>query len=528
MSKLSVLIVDDDIPTVELIQSSVHWENLNIEKIYIAYNVRGAKVILESNSVDIIVSDVEMPQGNGLELLQWLRDVQYKCEFLLFTCHESFEYASQAINYNAAAYITKPFDLRVMELSLYKIASKIEQQRELLQKSKNGEWLDNNLRSVTLQFWEMLISGHFSSREQIEKELESRKIEFDFLNSICLVCFKINGCEQDIERLSTETFDFVVESFISEILFEKYLNEAVVKTNLSAGVGFCTIIPYTNENEMHLMLENVVTELKKYLKCMITVCISNKISLCDVAEKKTRIDKVLLNNLAYCGKIFYEDEAISSMNETQKLLDMSRLSAYVENNDKTSVLQYIKQVFEELAMAQNLNVNTLYLMQQEITQCVYANLLQNGIQATLLLHGELYMALSEHASESTVDFVRWINTLLGKTFDYEKEIQSSGSIVDKIHLFIQIHYAENITRNEIAKELYLAPEYLSKLYTKKTGKHLKDYINEHRIEKAKDLLRKGDINVSDVAQSVGFDNFSYFSTLFKKIVGKTPREYQKR
>lgn len=527
MIEISILIVDDDIPTVELIRDSIHWTELKIDKVFTAYNIRGAKAILQSNHIDIVVSDVEMPQGTGIELLQWLREQSYDCEFLLFTCHESFEYASQAIRYNASAYITKPFDSKVMELNLYKIVSKIEQQRVLSQKSKNGEWLDNNLRSVTLHFWEMLIAGHFSSSEQIERESASRKIPFDVLQEACLVCFKISGSEQDAQRLGTETFDFVVESFISEILFEKYLNEAVVKTSFSGAPGFCAVLPNAALPGLPLLLTRITQELKKYLVCTITVCISNACGLLQIAKSKARVEKLLLYNLEYYGTIFAEKEAASSMEEKQKILDLARLTALVENKDKAAVMQYIKSVFEELALFQGLNVHSLYLMKQEMIQCVYSNLLQSGIQATLLFHDELSMGLSERATESTVDMVRWINILLEKTFAYEKEVQSSSGIVEKIHTFVQAHYAEKITRNDIAKELYLAPEYLSKVYIKKTGKHLKDYMNEYRIEKAKELLKKGEQNISDVAQCVGFDNFSYFSTLFKKVAGKSPTEYQK-
>jgi len=68
---------------------------------------------------------------------------------------------------------------------------------------------------------------------------------------------------------------------------------------------------------------------------------------------------------------------------------------------------------------------------------------------------------------------------------------------------------------------------LSKMYKKQTGISLKDYISEYRIEQAKILLRKSELLVSDVAEEVGFDNFTYFSTLFKKYTGMTPNQYRK-
>ena len=87
---------------------------------------------------------------------------------------------------------------------------------------------------------------------------------------------------------------------------------------------------------------------------------------------------------------------------------------------------------------------------------------------------------------------------------------------------------ENISRNEVAEEFCMTPEYLSKMYKKKTGMRIQDYINENRISQAKRLLENPDMSVSDVAVAVGMDNFSYFSTLFRKYTGMTPVEYRKQ
>ena len=160
-------------------------------------------------------------------------------------------------------------------------------------------------------------------------------------------------------------------------------------------------------------------------------------------------------------------------------------------------------------------------------QVVYADLMKQGIQATRLFYDEISIKLADHAINSTVDMIRWVNYLLEKTFEYEEEVAKSATIIEKINKYVQEHYMEDIGRNEISAEFYLTPEYLAKLYKKKTGINLKDYINEYRIERAKELLRAGEQNISKIAESVGFDNFTYFSTLFKKITGVSPKEYKK-
>lgn len=73
----------------------------------------------------------------------------------------------------------------------------------------------------------------------------------------------------------------------------------------------------------------------------------------------------------------------------------------------------------------------------------------------------------------------------------------------------------------------MTPEHVSRMYKKQTGVSLTDYINMYRIEKAKALLEETESSVSEIAVKVGYDNFTYFSTLFKKYVGITPNQYRK-
>lgn len=81
---------------------------------------------------------------------------------------------------------------------------------------------------------------------------------------------------------------------------------------------------------------------------------------------------------------------------------------------------------------------------------------------------------------------------------------------------------------QITTAFYLSPEYLGKVYKKETGKSINDAIAEFRIARARELLNHRELRVGDIAVRVGFDSFTYFSTLFKKYTGLTPNEYRKK
>lgn len=522
----NVLIVDDDIATVEVIKDTINWNSLGINNVFTAYNVAGAKKIIKKHNIDIIISDIEMPQETGLDLLKWVREKDIDCEFLLLTCHESFTYATDAIQYDAAAYLTKPFEMNIMTLNLQKIINKLTEKRSLQKSSDYGKWMEKNLRFMKLDFWKQLLEGSFQSESQILKEITERRLEIDVEQDYYIVYIKLSNIEEDMERYGKSVYEFVIENYISEIITGKIENDSVVKFYTENSLSYFSICSETKREALKEKCKVLIDSCIDQFSSIIICCISDSYKLIDFSSAKDKLEKLFYYNVGIKNRVFYEEEIKTPEKDEIQILDMKKMTEYVNDKNKTLILNYLKQTFHELALYDRLHIYSLYLIKQEITQVVFADLMQKGIQATKLFHDEFSIKLSNRALDSTVDMIRWVNYLLEKTFEYENEVNKSATIIDKINQYIHDHYSEDIDRNKIAGEFYLTPEYLAKLYKKRTGITLKTYINEYRIEKAKELLRTGDKSISEIAESVGFDNFSYFSTLFKKITGVSPTDYK--
>ena len=101
------------------------------------------------------------------------------------------------------------------------------------------------------------------------------------------------------------------------------------------------------------------------------------------------------------------------------------------------------------------------------------------------------------------------------------------NIVQKVMTYIDQQYGEMITREQLGIVACLNPTYLARIFKTETGKSMGNYILDERIKKAKLLLETSEMTISEVAQAVGYDNFSYFSKLFKDRTGMTPKEYRK-
>lgn len=92
--------------------------------------------------------------------------------------------------------------------------------------------------------------------------------------------------------------------------------------------------------------------------------------------------------------------------------------------------------------------------------------------------------------------------------------------------YINNHYSESITLNDTAEYAYVSTYYLSRMFTKELGKNFVDYLNETKIEKAKEFLKNTQYKTYEIAEMVGVKDAHYFSKLFKKYTGTTPSEYR--
>lgn len=100
--------------------------------------------------------------------------------------------------------------------------------------------------------------------------------------------------------------------------------------------------------------------------------------------------------------------------------------------------------------------------------------------------------------------------------------------VRRVIEYVELHCDEIITREVLGEVACLNPVYLARIFKQRTGKTMGNYILDERIEKAKVLLRRSEMTISEVSQAVGYDNFSYFSKLFKDRAGLSPKDYRKK
>ena len=526
--KLQILIIDDDMATVEMIRDKVSWDKLGISNVFTAYNIGSAKAVLIENQIQIIVSDIEMPQGSGLDLLEWFREQNMEGEFLLLTCHERFDYATTAVRLHASEYLLKPFNVEVMEAALKKIVLKVQEEEILKENSEYGKWVKNNQRQLEIAFWNRIFLGYASQDEVgIREEISRQKLPIAANQIYRIIVSRVTNIEKDKVKMNQDLLMFIMENIHSEILCGNPENRTVLCYDYSSFYVLVTVC--REQLDYRERARQLIQSFKMVFQADITCCIGNACNIWELYETYRHDLDLIQSNVGFYGASFTQEEAISdSTLQDKSLLNFGILQEMLQQKRKMEFLAYLKKQLGDRLRENLLSDQILMQEKQEILQAVYTYLGKRNMPVSgLLAEDDALNVMTQKASQSVTDMIRWSGYLWDKVFAYEKEVLNADSVIEKVNRYIREHYSEAIGKEEIAAELFLAPDYLSKMYKKKTGRGIKDYIGEYRINEAKILLEKG-MHVSDAAERVGFENFTYFSTMFKKYTGVSPNQYRKK
>lgn len=165
-----VLVIDDEIYAVKGIVDGIDWEKLNVSEVFEAYHAREAKAILESKPVDLMICDINMPEENGLELMEWAKTRYPELETVFLTCHTDFSYVRKALQLGSCDYLLKPVIYEEMEEVLHKNFQRILVERN------NQRSMESIKKYYSIEEeWKSLLG--YGDKEDAE-ELISRTMEW--------------------------------------------------------------------------------------------------------------------------------------------------------------------------------------------------------------------------------------------------------------------------------------------------------------------------------------------------------------
>lgn len=513
---MEILLVDDEVYTIRILQTAIDWESHGVDQVWSALGVARAKEIVREHPVDLIICDIEMPKETGLDFLTWIRENRYDTEMILLTCHTDFSYAKQALGLGAYDYCVKPVIVEDIERVIAEALVHIQEKRKMRQAWEEKDYLERRRRIVDRNFWRNTLEGrNGDSPEELLRQAKENNISLELDDTFCMALFSAKFIEQAEEM---ELPDYLK---ITQEYFDQTDTETVLVENVS------------HDKWTVLMKNREVPEFRKL--CMDYLVLQRE-------KRNLRLIGCYQTGL-YCEELvsayrklhdtekmmtFYQENLWDVCRvEREKLVDVELTADMEQLLYGGKFAEFADCLDKELRKKQwkhPISVSALYTLRADICQSLDVYLKGRGISAhTLFLDEDLCRKMNE--STMSVEHMMRFVRCLEQAVPYENGVTDITNAVKK---YIFQHLAEDLVRDDIAEALYMNVDYIARVFKRDTGMSISQYINRERINQAKLLIATSDMPVGDVAESVGYTNFSYFSKIFRQFENCTPREYKLR
>lgn len=524
----SVIFVDDEQLIREGLAKNIPWKDLNLNLSGIASNGKEALLLAKKIHPDIVITDIRMPFLDGLELIEKIRDLNYRCKFIVISGYEEFDYALKAINLGVSAFIIKPIEIDIFCKNLSQIVSQLSKEANL----------SNEIQQMKVYIQQ---TNQYKAQQLLLKYYTCHLPKSQFLNQIPAE-LKKNKYYQLI-LVEINHFDLTTENMDEEAIFD--LTNSFEKSLITLGAGLTEILINKSigiyyilfsENELQLLehfvglffkrlriinfnleyttisapiyesIENTIEAYNLLSKCSDFIFFWGKNKDIKYTEIENPSDSQIISEI----NINYLVQLISSLDKEKILRELNSLSMKIKQGD--IIVSYM-----EIRML----VNVLFSETLKILEDINCSLPQ-----TVFSSSTTYNRIF---SQTTLDgMIEELEKFLAFVCDYSKKTTDSY-IIDKAKYYINKHFSDsNLTLAQISKELKISPNYFSALFNKKTGCLFIDYLTSIRLSNAKKYILNGNLKTYEIAQKCGYANPTYFSTIFKRHFGISPSDYYQK
>lgn len=219
--------------------------------------------------------------------------------------------------------------------------------------------------------------------------------------------------------------------------------------------------------------------------------------------------------------------AVGTTDETEETL-WQRLLAALRSRDREALDDAASGLFDEFLLVEAGNFDLIRMRLFELFTMLTKAALETGISMNNVLTNGLDPLEALNQAKNVEDLAVWLQNLIDHFFSLvpPKTAPIYSPIITKAITLIGELYAEKLTLRDVATSIHINESYLSKLFKKELGVGFTDYLNTLRIQKSVELLSQTDMNLLEIAGQVGFEDQSYFTKVFKKVTGKTPRQFK--
>lgn len=527
-----VIIVDDEVLAREAIGKNILWNDLGYELVAQCEDGQDAINYLKNHKVDLVLTDINMPYINGLELSKYIYEYFPETRVIIFSGYNEFSFAQQAIRYQVSDYLLKPVTPDELKLRLLKMKTQLDQDKQQqayfsgLKKTKEA-YTKNRALIVSSLLQELIMGG--KEVEDTLRELKQYNIELTDLNYCIAVLIPML---KEGETTDKDWMLFALNNICDEICREYNLGVAFYKKSEAVYLLLHAKHPIELKFRGKQLLNEIKETYQKYY--------NNPVSI--------RLGLVVTDLKALCTSYTYAKKVSEYcyLKGNSEILEAEEWQKE-KLNDGIMIEPYLKRITD--CVCYNKDTNQVFLdflseiKPKYIKKAKVISGLIDFIKVVSVAHQRLEgeQLLFTRLKEQAINAVTGSETVeegLSYVGDYVKKIQRRMTEIaqknGKRLAVLVVKYLEDnyqnpeLTLSHVCSHFAVSISYFSSFFKEMTGETFMEALTRIRIVASENLLSSTSLKNYEIADRVGYKDPHYFNIVFKKFTGMTPKEYRKR
>lgn len=517
MTKL--LIVDDEKNIRIGLKTMIEREFPGLYDLTTAAQGAEALELYRAQGADIMITDIRMPVMDGIALIEQVSEGPLPAGqigrplIIILSGYEDFRYAKAAIRYQAVDYLLKPIRRDELFAALRKCQDNLAKRSHMAEQMAATESYRLQVQSVRLQ--ELLLQPELAGEDL---GIWSTEIGFDQYALpfwIAALTYKnVDGSrmkKEDLKSLAEHMFESV-DGVLSASLLDREGRMILVGGPRSK---FEDLSLLAAERELDGMLIGVSQEgsrLTDLALCYRQACESLKYTF---IYPKTRL-------------IWYDDMKMKRLSYPVPKEAIRKLGNILGTNREKEIGPLLQEIFR-IDQLPEIDISYLEAVSRHMNEQVLDEVFRVYGEASVDVL-KLYRKVGDLSNFCHFhDYFRSLEQLLSDLDEYIKEVRSAhsehGDMKEAV-TYIENHYHRQLNMAIVSNYVSLNYSYFSEAFKAYTGESFVTYLKKVRIRKAKELLGKGSLKLSEIGTAVGFENTRHFSRVFKELEGVSPQEYR--
>ncbi|RAU98094.1 response regulator [Paenibacillus sp. YN15] len=523
---MRLLLVDDELSTREGLLKFVEWGKIGIATVNIAGNGEEALELARSLSPDILMTDIRMPNMDGIELASEIVKSLPSCKIVFISGFADKEYLKSAIRLNALGYVEKPLNIEEVTDTLARAVQACLNDKEKKEyERKARESMDKGIPLLKQKIGSELVAE--ANGANVLSELEATGFDTSFPWRYITFAVRLK-LKPDLETMDTDKLS--PERLLSAIfsadklspVFSGYSNGGILILHAALKSGGASAIAELAEN----IREYLETEGDH--QALVSIGVGKPVTAIREIQMSFKHAMDAVRRTFFSGYGFILKYTAESVPYKADYVLIEEFSDRLNKGDRAEAVNVVKRAVYPMQQANSADIEKIRVFFLKLFMTLETEMDKRGLQKNTVIDDgndeKAFMDLDTVAEIS--DFLLERTNLF---FDIIEQKQQVGSSLYDIQEYIKKNYGDsNLSVKSIAEYANYSHYHLCYMFKKQAGTTINNYITQIRMEKAKELLKNKTVKLYEISKKVGYSNPNYFVKLFKKVEGCTPTEFKEK